>query len=57
MLMNRKTKMEFIRRYFLGCKENKFIRNLIDDEELDNELLWGYFSLFNRNNIWNSFEF
>ena len=25
-------------------KENKFIRkNLIDDEELNNELLWGYF--------------
>ena len=31
-------------RYFLGYKENKFIRtNLIDDEEIDNELLWGYF--------------
>ena len=36
--------MEFIRAVFLGYKEGKFIREtLIDDEELDNELFWGYF--------------
>jgi len=39
-----KPKWNLLGRYFLGYKENKFIRkNLIDDEELDNELLWGYF--------------
>ena len=39
-----KPKWNLLGRYFLGYKENKFIRtNLIDDEEIDNELLWGYF--------------
>ena len=39
-----KPKWNLLGRYFLGYKENKFIRkNLIDDEELDNELFWGYF--------------
>ena len=39
-----KPKWNLLGRYFLGYKENKFIRkNLINDEELDNELLWGYF--------------
>ena len=38
-----KPKWNFLGRYFLGLKENKFIRkNLINDEELDNELIWGY---------------
>ena len=39
-----KPKWNLLGRYFLGYKESKFIRKtLIDDEELDNELLWGYF--------------
>tara|TARA_B100000700_G_scaffold233968_1_gene259265 strand:- start:264 stop:734 length:471 start_codon:yes stop_codon:yes gene_type:complete len=39
-----KPKWNLLGRYFLGYKERKFIRKtLIDDEELDNELLWGYF--------------
>ena len=39
-----KPKWNLLGRYFLGYKESKFIRkNLIDDEELDNELFWGYF--------------
>ncbi len=39
-----KPKWNLLGRYFLGYKENKFIReNIIDDEELNNELLWGYF--------------
>ena len=39
-----KPKWNLLGRYFLGYKEGKFIRKtLIDDEELDNELLWGYF--------------
>ena len=39
-----KPKWNLLGRYFLGYKENQFIRKtLIDDEELDNELLWGYF--------------
>ena len=39
-----KPKWNLLGRYFLGYKESKFIRkNLIDDEELENELLWGYF--------------
>ena len=37
-------KWNLLGRYFLGYKENKFIRtNLVDDDEIDNELLWGYF--------------
>ncbi len=40
----KKPKWNLLGRYFLGYKENKFIRKtLIDDEELDNELFWGYF--------------
>ncbi len=39
-----KPKWNLLGRYFLGYKESKFIRKtLIDDDELDNELLWGYF--------------
>ena len=39
-----KPKWNLLGRYFLGYKESKFIRKtLVDDEELDNELLWGYF--------------
>ena len=39
-----KPKWNLLGRYFLGYKENKFIRKtIVDDEELDNELLWGYF--------------
>ena len=39
-----KPKWNLLGRYFLGYKESKFIRKaLIDDEELDNELIWGYF--------------
>ena len=39
-----KPKWNLLGRYFLGYRENKFIRKtLIDDEELENELLWGYF--------------
>ena len=39
-----KPKWNLLGRYFLGYKESKFIRKtLIDDEELDNELFWGYF--------------
>ena len=38
-----KPKWNLLGRYFLGYKENKFIRkNLIEDEEIENELLWGY---------------
>ena len=38
-----KPKWNLLGRYFLGYKESKFIRKtLIDDEELDNELFWGY---------------
>ena len=38
-----KPKWNLLGRYFLGYKESNFIRTtLIDDEELDNELLWGY---------------
>ena len=37
-------KWNLLGRYFLGYKKNKFIRtNLINDEKIDNELLWGYF--------------
>ena len=39
-----KPKWNLLGRYFLGYKEGKFIREtLIDDEELYNELFWGYF--------------
>jgi len=39
-----KPKWNLLGRYFLGYKESKFIRKtLIDDEEIDNELFWGYF--------------
>ena len=39
-----KPKWNLLGRYFLGYKESKFIRKtLVDDEKLDNELLWGYF--------------
>ena len=39
-----KPKWNLLGRYFLGYTKSKFIRKtLIDDEELDNELLWGYF--------------
>ena len=38
-----KPKWNLLGRYFLGLKESKFIRkNLINDEELTNELIWGY---------------
>ena len=43
-----KPKWNLLGRYFLGYKENKFIRkNLIDDEEVDDELLWGWKDLLN----------
>ena len=39
-----KPKWNLLGRYFLGYKESRFFRNhLIEDEELENELLWGYF--------------
>ena len=39
-----KPKWNLLGRYFLGYKEGKYIRkSLLDDEELENELLWGYF--------------
>ena len=38
-----KPKWNLLGRYFLGYKEGKYIRNsLEDDEEVKNELLWGY---------------
>ncbi len=39
-----KPKWNLLGRYFLGYKESRFVRkNLINDEELNNELHWGYF--------------
>ena len=39
-----KPKWNLLGRYFLGYKESRFFRkHLIEDEELENELLWGYF--------------
>ena len=39
-----KPKWNLLGRYFLGYKESRFVRkNLINDEELENELYWGYF--------------
>ena len=38
-----KPQWNLLGRYFLGYKEGKYIRNsLADDEEVKNELLWGY---------------
>ena len=39
-----KPKWNLLGRYFLGYKEGMFIRkSLLEDEELNNELMWGYF--------------
>ena len=39
-----KPKWNLLGRYFLGYKKGMFIRkSLSEDEELDNELIWGYF--------------
>ena len=38
-----KPKWNFLGRYFLGYKEGRYVRkNLQDDDEVENELLWGY---------------
>ena len=38
-----KPKWNFLGRYFLGYKEGRYIRkSLQDDDDVENELLWGY---------------
>ena len=38
-----KPKWNLLGRYFLGYKKGRFVRNsLVDDDEVKNELLWGY---------------
>ena len=38
-----KPKWNLLGRYFLGYKEGRYVRNsLVDDDEVKNELLWGY---------------
>ena len=38
-----KPRWNILGRYFLGYREGAFIRNsLFDDDEIDNELFWGY---------------
>ena len=38
-----KPKWNFLGRYFLGYKEGRYIRkSLQEDDDVENELLWGY---------------